>query len=160
LIAVALVDGEPGVSVPEARGDNEIDLHQLAADLDDVQRAALHDGLATLVFPPVGRDDVPGGLLLARLPYASELGRGAVPRLLEGFDLLLGGRREEAGGDALHDPLGPTADFDVVTGRRRLPQGVQGRLADDLQLLAGRLPLRKGIIPQLLNEAGDPVPFR
>src|SRR5262249_32144576 len=144
-----------GVSGTETRRDNEIDLHHLVAHLDYVERATLQESLAMLVFPPVGSDDVPGGLLLARMPHASDLGRGAVPRPLECFDLLLGDRREEAGGDALHDPLGPPADFDVVTGPHRLPQGVKGWLADGLQLLAGRLPLRKGVIPELLDEATD-----
>src|SRR5262249_34082955 len=103
LIAVALVDGEPGVSGTEARRDNEIDLHQLVANLDHVERAALQDGLAMLVFPSVACDDVPGRLLLARLPPAGILGRGAVPRPLEPFELLLGSHREATSGDVLHD---------------------------------------------------------
>jgi hypothetical protein len=71
---------------------------------------------------------------------------------LEPCDLLLAA-------NISHDLFGTDADFDIVTGRSRLAQRGKGGLANHLQLPARRLPPGIGVIPELLDEAGNSARF-
>src|SRR5262245_66662242 len=51
LVAAAFVETDPGGPLPDAFGPDEIDLHPLVAELDNPNRAGLHDGAADLVRP-------------------------------------------------------------------------------------------------------------
>src|SRR5262245_16760275 len=55
----------------------------------------------------------------------------------------------------VQDSLCPAADFGVAIGRCRLPQGVDRRLADGVQLLARFLALRESVMTELLDQALD-----
>src|SRR5262249_33151597 len=135
---------------------DESDLHPLVADLDNPNRAGLHDGAADLVRPLLTGENMSVGLVFPGLPDTAFLGCCAVPGALEPCDLLRGGDRKTARGNVEADLRRAAAGLEVVGGRRRLAQSADGRLAEAVKFLARRLPLQKGVVPELLDEAGDP----
>src|SRR5262245_36460921 len=77
------------------------------------------------------------------------------PDSLKLGEFCLGTSLSNTGSNGRADLLGPPTDFRVITGCSGLPQRDQCRLADGVKLLARRLALAEGIIPKLLDEAGD-----